>query len=134
MYDPERGGFVDLSILDVFQIFGRAGRPQYDNCGYAVLITQHKSLAMYLGLLAAQTPIESNMIKSLSDHMNAEIVNGTVNNVKEASQWLSYTFLFIRMKLNPLIYGISYEDMYTDAQLKKQIFAISANNIQSTIC
>ena len=25
IYDPERGGFVDLSILDVLQIFGRAG-------------------------------------------------------------------------------------------------------------
>jgi len=33
LYDPERGGFVDLSILDVLQIFGRAGRPQYDNTG-----------------------------------------------------------------------------------------------------
>ena len=33
LYDPERGGFVDLSILDVLQIFGRAGRPQYDTTG-----------------------------------------------------------------------------------------------------
>ena len=33
LYQPERGGFVDLSILDVLQIFGRAGRPQYDTTG-----------------------------------------------------------------------------------------------------
>lgn len=25
IYEPERGGFVDLGILDVLQIFGRAG-------------------------------------------------------------------------------------------------------------
>jgi replicative superfamily II helicase len=25
LYDPERGGFVDISMLDVLQIFGRAG-------------------------------------------------------------------------------------------------------------
>ena len=28
LYDPERGGFVDVSVLDILQIFGRAGRPQ----------------------------------------------------------------------------------------------------------
>lgn len=28
IYNPEAGGFTDLSMLDVMQIFGRAGRPQ----------------------------------------------------------------------------------------------------------
>jgi replicative superfamily II helicase len=28
VYDAQKGSFVDLSILDVLQIFGRAGRPQ----------------------------------------------------------------------------------------------------------
>jgi len=87
LYDPERGGFVDLSILDVLQIFGRAGRPQYDNTGHAILITSHKSLAPYLALLTHQAPIESSLIKALPDHLNAEIVNGTINNIKEASSW-----------------------------------------------
>eukprot|EP00981_Chlorochromonas_danica_P013205 scaffold5974_cov158-Ochromonas_danica.AAC.6 len=120
MYDPERGGFVDLSVLDIVQIFGRAGRPQYDNSGHAILITQQKSLNTYLGLLAQQTPIESAMVKSLVEHMNAEIVNGTINNIKEAIVWLSYTFLFVRMKKNPLIYGIKYEDIFDDPQLDRR--------------
>ena len=29
IYDATKGGFVDLSILDVLQIFGRAGRPRH---------------------------------------------------------------------------------------------------------
>jgi activating signal cointegrator complex subunit 3 len=57
LYDPERGGFVDLGILDVLQIFGRAGRPQYDNTGHAILITPHKSLNNYLALLGHQVHI-----------------------------------------------------------------------------
>jgi replicative superfamily II helicase len=44
VYNPEKGGAEDLSILDVLQIFGRAGRPQYDTHGEAILITTHKSL------------------------------------------------------------------------------------------
>ena len=33
VYNPEKGKMVDLSILDVQQIFGRAGRPQFDTSG-----------------------------------------------------------------------------------------------------
>lgn len=57
-----------------------------------------------------QAPIESSFIKALADHMNAEIVNGTINNIKEAAAWLSYTFLFVRMGHNPVAYGMSMED------------------------
>lgn len=117
LYDPERGGFVNLSILDVFQIFGRAGRPQYDTCGHAIMITPYNTLHMYLGMLGSQAPIESNFIKALPDHLNAEIVNGTINNIKEANLWLSYTFLFVRMCKNPLAYGMKVEDVYDDPQL-----------------
>ena len=30
LYDPQKGSFVELSMLDVMQMFGRAGRPQFD--------------------------------------------------------------------------------------------------------
>ena len=120
LYDPERGGFVDVSILDILQIFGRAGRPQYDTSGHAILITSHASMGTYLGLLGQQAPIESSLIKSLADHMNAEIVNGTINNIKEAQSWLSYTFLFIRMCKNPIAYGILRDERHTDPQLEKK--------------
>lgn len=31
MYDAKKGSFVDISMLDILQIFGRAGRPQFDS-------------------------------------------------------------------------------------------------------
>lgn len=33
IYDPQKGAFCDIGILDVQQIFGRAGRPQYETFG-----------------------------------------------------------------------------------------------------
>ena len=39
LYNPEKGSFVDLGVLDVQQIFGRAGRPQFDNAGEGIIIT-----------------------------------------------------------------------------------------------
>lgn len=50
-------------------------------------------------------PIESNFIGALPDHLNAEIVSGTVTNIREAVAWLSYTYLYIRMLRNPMVYG-----------------------------
>lgn len=50
-------------------------------------------------------------ISSLRDNLNAEVVLGTVTNVKEACAWLGYTYLFIRMKMNPLAYGIGWDEV-----------------------
>ena len=130
LYDPERGGYVDLSILDVLQIFGRAGRPQYDTSGHAILITPHASMGKYLTLLGEQAPIESNFIKALPDHLNAEIVNGTVNNLREAIKWLTYTFLYIRMCKNPMVYGISLEERAMDGALENKRYELIKSAVE----
>ncbi len=117
MYDPEKGGIVNLSMLDVLQIFGRAGRPQFDTSGEAILVTSHSSVDKYLSLLTRQTPIESTFIKSLPDHLNAEVSSGTVMNIDEASNWLAYTYLYVRMRKNPLAYGIGLEEVEFDPQI-----------------
>ena len=91
IYNAEKGKTVDLSILDVLQIFGRAGRPQYDTSGEATLITNHEALPRYLNLIVKAVPIESNFIKQLADHLNAEVCGSTVTNIEEAAEWLAYT-------------------------------------------
>ncbi|KAJ6867832.1 LOW QUALITY PROTEIN: activating signal cointegrator 1 complex subunit 3 isoform X4 [Populus alba x Populus x berolinensis] len=110
LYDPKAGGWRDLGMLDVMQIFGRAGRPQFDKSGEGIIITSHDKLAYYLRLLTSQLPIESQFISSLKDNLNAEVALGTVTNVKEACAWLGYTYLFIRMRQNPLAYGIGWDE------------------------
>lgn len=117
IYNPKAGGWRDLGMLDVMQIFGRAGRPQFDKSGEGIIITSHDKLAYYLRLLTSQLPIESQFISSLKDNLNAEVSLGTVTNVKEACAWLGYTYLFIRMKTNPLVYGIAWDEVIKDPLL-----------------
>ena len=102
------------------QIFGRAGRPQFDTSGEATLITSQDGLARYLNKLVREVPIESNFIKQLADHLNAEIVSGTVTNIAEATEWLQYTYLFCRMLRNPLAYGINANQRESDPRLNKR--------------
>ncbi len=43
----------------------------------------------------------------MADHLNAEIVLGSIQNAKDAVTWLGYTYLYIRMLRAPQLYGMS---------------------------
>jgi activating signal cointegrator complex subunit 3 len=117
LYDSKKGSFVDLSILDVLQIFGRAGRPQFDTNGHGIILTTHEKLQHYLSLLTRQNPIESQFVDHLTDNLNAEIVLGTVSNITEACSWLRYTYLNVRMHQSPITYGINAHMKIMDPNL-----------------
>lgn len=112
IYSPEKGRWTELGALDVMQMLGRAGRPQYDVKGEGILITNHSELQYYLSLMNQQLPIESQMINKVPDHLNAELVLGTIQFAKDAVEWLGYTYLYVRMMRNPSLYGVleDYED------------------------
>ena len=55
------------------QIFGRAGRPQFDTFGEGHIITTHELLSKYVSMLTQQQPIESQLMSSLADSLNAEV-------------------------------------------------------------
>lgn len=87
-------------------MMGRAGRPQYDTVGEGIIMTSQSEMQYYLSLNNMQLPIESQMMNQLADHMSAEICMGTIANVKEAVNWLAYTYLYVRMLRSPELYGV----------------------------
>lgn len=117
LYSAQEGKFVDLGILDVLQIFGRAGRPQFQASGIGFICTTGDKLAHYLAAVTQQQPIESKFSRRLVDNLNAEIALGTVTSVPEAVQWLGYSYLFVRMQRNPYTYGIDWAEIRDDPQL-----------------
>ncbi|KAJ1976814.1 activating signal cointegrator 1 complex subunit 3, partial [Dimargaris xerosporica] len=132
VYDTQKGSFVDLSILDVLQIFGRAGRPQYEDQGVGYILTTHDRLNHYVSAITQQRPIESCFARSLENNLNAEVALGTVTNVDEAVVWLSYTFLYVRMRQNPLVYGLTPKDVLEDPLLgrrRNELIICAANKL-----
>jgi len=117
IYNPEVSDWIELSGLDVMQMLGRAGRPGFDIKGEGVLITGRSELNYYLSLMNEQLPIESQFIGKLSDNLNAEIVLGTVQNVKEAVNWLGYSYLYVCMLRSPELYGVSLSERERDRLL-----------------
>lgn len=135
LYNPQEGKFVDLGILDVLQIFGRAGRPQFQDTGIGFICTTHDKLQHYLSAVTAQQPIESRFSSRLVDNLNAEISLGTVTSVPEAVQWLGYSYLFVRMKREPRNYGIEYSELIDDQMLvqrRRQLIIQAAHVLQKS--
>ncbi|KAI9820347.1 MAG: hypothetical protein M1827_005969 [Pycnora praestabilis] len=131
LYSAQEGKFVDLGILDVLQIFGRAGRPQYQATGIGFICTTGDKIAHYLSAVTQQQPIESKFSSKLVDNLNAEISLGTVTSVPEAVQWIGYSYLFVRMQRNPLTYGIDWAEIRDDPQLvqKRRELVIKAARV-----
>ncbi|KAH7317566.1 Sec63 Brl domain-containing protein [Rhexocercosporidium sp. MPI-PUGE-AT-0058] len=128
VYSAQDGKFIDLGILDVLQIFGRAGRPQFQDTGIGMICTTHDKLDHYLKAVTSQVPIESRFSKHMVDNLNAEIALGTVTSVPEAVQWLGYSYLFVRMQRNPLTYGIDWAEIRDDPKLvqRRRLLVIQA--------
>lgn len=54
VYDSTKGKFVDLAVLDVLQIFGRAGRPGMEDSGEGYICTTEDKLPHYLDAVVSQ--------------------------------------------------------------------------------
>lgn len=120
IYDSRVGNFVDLGISDVLQIFGRAGRPQFEKFGTGILITTSDRLDHYISLITEQHPIESRLGSKLLDNLNAEICLGSVTTIDEGVQWLGFTYMMVRMKQNPLAYGMDWKEIQEDPLLHRK--------------
>uniref|UniRef100_A0A915JER1 Helicase C-terminal domain-containing protein n=1 Tax=Romanomermis culicivorax TaxID=13658 RepID=A0A915JER1_ROMCU len=58
-YDGKTRRYVDFPITDVLQMMGRAGRPQYDNQGVAVVFVHDIKKEYYKKFLYEPFPVES---------------------------------------------------------------------------
>ena len=54
VYDSTKGKFGDISILDVLQVFGRAGRPGMETSGEGYICTTEDRLTHYLDKVTSQ--------------------------------------------------------------------------------
>lgn len=51
--------------------------------------------------------MESNLLSVLPDHLNAEIVAGTISTCQNAVDYLTWTYFFRRLLQNPVYYSTS---------------------------
>jgi replicative superfamily II helicase len=102
-FDAKLKRYVDFPVTDVLQMMGRAGRPQFDDSGVAHILVQDTKKAFYKKFLHEPFPVESSLHNPdyLHDHINAEIVGGTVHGRQDAVDYLTWTYFYRRLQMNP---------------------------------
>lgn len=57
---------MDFPITDVLQMMGRAGRPQFDRQGVAVIMVHDPKKSFYKKFLYEPFPVESSLLDQVS--------------------------------------------------------------------
>jgi len=57
-------GTEEISEMNLLQMIGRAGRPQFDKSGIAVIMTRRDQVKKYENIAQCQQYIESNLVHS----------------------------------------------------------------------
>ncbi|EPQ25851.1 uncharacterized protein PFL1_06526 [Pseudozyma flocculosa PF-1] len=90
--------WTELGDLDVIQMIGRAGRPQFDRDGVAVIMCENPQRQRFEDLVGGGRDIESTLGDGLIEHINAEIGLGSTRDVGEVERWLRTTFYAVRLR------------------------------------
>lgn len=102
----DEGQFKPYSESSLVQMIGRAGRPQFDTEATAVIMTKISCREEIEKMLTGRLIVDSQLHKFLTEHINSEIVLGTITNDIVARQYINSTFLNVRIRKNPENYGL----------------------------
>ncbi|CAM9363686.1 unnamed protein product [Sphacelaria rigidula] len=111
-FDGKSGRYVDFPITDLLQMIGRAGRPQFDDHAVACILVHEPKKNFFKKFLYEPFPVESKLAGALHNHLSAECAGGAIRSRKDAMDYLTWTFYFVRLLANPSYYGL--EDASTE--------------------
>lgn len=120
-------GLQEYSDLEMMQMLGRAGRPQFDDSAVAVIMTRQTKVRRYETLATGEEVMESKLHLNLIEHMNAEIGLGTIQDLDSARRWLTSTFLYVRLQQNPAFYKL--KDSRDGESIQEQVDEICYRDI-----
>lgn len=107
-------GLVEYCDLEVMQMLGRAGRPQFDDSAVAIILTRSQMESRYETMISGQQVLESTLHLNLIEHLNSEVGLRTIKDLESAKSWLKGTFLSVRLRRNPSYYKLTEASSDTD--------------------
>lgn len=105
-FDAKTRRYVDFPVTDVLQMMGRAGRPQFDDTGVSCIMVHEPKKNFYKKFLHEPFPVESSLHHQLHNHFNAEIANQCILSIGDCIEYISWTYYFRRLVMNPSYYRV----------------------------
>ncbi|SCU87917.1 LANO_0D00496g1_1 [Lachancea nothofagi CBS 11611] len=118
----------DYSVMEVLQMIGRAGRPQFEKEGCAVIMTQSGLKERYSNLEYGLECVESVLHMKLAELLCAEVNSGIVYSAESALLWLKNTFFYSRFQKNTVYYkNLQLESLLTSDNIDGKLFEICSD-------
>ncbi|OAF71013.1 hypothetical protein A3Q56_01248 [Intoshia linei] len=89
-------GIDEYSILQINQMIGRAGRPQYDTSGIAIIMTTPEKKQFYSNLIDGMLPIKSQLENHITENLLVEIGLNNIIDFHSGVKWIKNTLWFIQ--------------------------------------
>ena len=122
--DPEKFNglerrYQELPIADLLQMQSLAvsghrlkesssqGARRSSSIAKCVIMCHTPKKEYFARFIQEPLPIESSLAHNLHDHLNAEIVSGTIETIQDAIDWITWTFMYRRIVKNPNYYEIA---------------------------
>lgn len=100
-------GVVDMvSLNNVAYMLGRSQNSCLDGVSLCVLICHSDIRGYFDKFLLQPIPVESFIDRNLHEHLISSLVSGTVSRRQEAVNFLTWTFYYRRIFVNPNFYGM----------------------------
>jgi len=108
-FDGSNTGGADYPVTDLLQMMGSATQADGEEggTGVAVLMCHAPRKEYYKKFLFEPFPVESHLDHFIADHISAEVVTRTIENKQDAVDYLTWTFYYRRLALNPNYYNLT---------------------------
>lgn len=99
--------YVDYSLSELLQMFGKATRPLEDKSSKGVLMLPAVKREYYKKFLSEALPVESHLQVYLHDAFVSEISTKMIESADDAINWTTFTFFYRRLLANPSYYSLT---------------------------
>jgi pre-mRNA-splicing helicase BRR2 len=135
VFDGRERRHVDVPIVDLLHVIGRASRQTLDRIGKCVILCHAPKKEYLKKLLYDPLPIESHLDQYLHDPFNSEIVTKTIGSMQDAVDYITWTFLYRRLTKNPNYYGLQgTSNVHLSEHLSEMVEAVLGDLEDSKCC
>lgn len=100
-YDGREHGYVDYTLAEMLEMVGCCS-----DSGRVLIMTTPAKLEYYNYFLNEALPVESHLGSSLHDLLLYEISSRSLTTKQECIDWITYTYYYRRIQLNPSFYDV----------------------------
>eukprot|EP01028_Stygiella_incarcerata_P000722 TRINITY_DN110_c0_g1_i1.p1 TRINITY_DN110_c0_g1~~TRINITY_DN110_c0_g1_i1.p1 ORF type:complete len:2139 (+),score=504.33 TRINITY_DN110_c0_g1_i1:433-6849(+) len=133
VYDGQEHRYVDIPVVDVVQMMGRALYKQSLGC-VCSLFCHSPRKEFFKKFLFEPLPVESHLDQFLADHLCSEVASRVIENKEHAVDYLTWSYLYRRIQPNPNYYhlhGVTHEHV---SEFLSEIVEDSLETLEQSHC